>query len=87
MLQDVTSEVAKVYLPLRLNVFVDDTTAFMEGRNKELACVAEKVLKSKKSDVKAKGLKLSITDGGKEGKKKVFGVRFFPTSSVFLFYF
>ena len=68
-------------------MFVDDTTAFMEGRDKELAGTAEKVRKSINRDVKAKGLKLSITDGWKEGKKKVFGVRFFPTSSVFLFYF
>ena len=57
VLQDATSEVAKVYLPSRLKVFVDDTTAFMEGRNKELAGTAEKVLKSKKK-CKGKGFEV-----------------------------
>ena len=44
--QHALSEVMKVYPPSKLKVFVDDITAFMEGRNKELAGVAEKVLKS-----------------------------------------
>ena len=43
--KDALSEVMKV---LKLKVFVDDITAFMEGRNKELAGIAEKVLTSVK---------------------------------------
>ena len=35
MLQDALGEVMKVYPPLKLKVFVDDITAFMDGRNKE----------------------------------------------------
>ena len=33
--------------------------------------MAEKVLKKSKREVEEKGLKLSITEGGKEGKRKV----------------
>ena len=55
-----------MYPPLKLKVFVGD----MEGRNKELTGVAEKV-KSIGREVEEKGLKLSITEGGKEGKSKV----------------
>ena len=41
------------------------------GRNKELVDVAEKVLKKMKTEVEEKGLRFSITEGGKEGKSKV----------------
>ena len=68
-------------------MFVDDTTAFMEGRNKELAGTAEKVLKSKKSDVKAKGVKLSITEGGKGRKEQGVWRSFFSNLQRFLFQF
>ena len=37
MLQDALSEVTKIYPPLKLLVFVDDITALLKGRNKELA--------------------------------------------------
>ena len=37
VLQDALSEVMKVYPPLKLKLFVEDVTAFMEGRNKEFA--------------------------------------------------
>ena len=69
VLQDAVSEAMKVCPPLRLRVFVDDITAFIEGRNKELAGRAEKVQKSIRRDVEEKHLKLSITEGEKEGKK------------------
>ena len=52
-----------------LYFFGDDITAFLEGRTKELAGIAEKVLKSIKTE-EEKGLKLSITEGGKEGKSE-----------------
>ena len=50
---------------------MEDITAFMEGRNKELAGFAEKVLKPIGREVEEKGLKLSIIEGGTEVKSKV----------------
>ena len=50
---------------------MDDIPAFMNGRNKEFVDLAEKVLEKLKIERKEKGLKLSITQGGKEGKNKV----------------
>ena len=47
-----------------------DITAFMHGRNKALVEMAEKVLKKLKREVEEKGLKLSITVRGKQGKSK-----------------
>ena len=41
-LQDALSEVTKNYPSLKLRVFVDDITAFMNGRNKELVEMAQK---------------------------------------------
>ena len=61
----------KVYPPMKLNVHVDDITAFTEGRNRELAGIAEKVLKSMRREVEEKVLELSIMAGGKEAKSKV----------------
>ena len=43
----------------------------MEGRNKVLVGMAEKVLKSIKRQVEKMGFKLSNTEGRKEGKRKV----------------
>ena len=45
VLQDVLCEVMKVSPLLKLKIFVDGITAFMEGRNKELVGMAEKILK------------------------------------------
>ena len=71
VLQDSVSEVTKVYPPSKLKVFLDDITASMEERDKEFVGIAEKVLKSKKKqERRVKGLKLSVTGGGKEGKTK-----------------
>ena len=50
---------------------MDDITAFMNGRNKKLVETEEKVLKKLKGEVEEKGLKLSNTEGAKEGKRKV----------------
>ena len=69
MLQGASSEVTKVST-LRLKVFVGDITACMEERTKELAGIAEKVLKSTRREVEEKGLKLSITEGAKEGNEQ-----------------
>ena len=52
VLQDALSEVMKVYPLLRLKVSVDDATAFMDGRSKELAGIAERVLKTRRTEMK-----------------------------------
>ena len=42
VLQDALSEVTKIYLPLKLRVFVDDIMALVKGNNKEVAEMAKK---------------------------------------------
>ena len=54
MLQDALSEVVSVYPSMKLKVFVDDITACLEGRNKELPKIVEKVLKTSKNDAEEK---------------------------------
>ena len=66
VLQDALSEVTKIYPSLILRVFVDDITAFMNGRNKELVEMAQKHLKKLRMEVEEKGLKLSIAEGGRK---------------------
>ena len=65
VLRDALSEVMKVYPLLKLRVFVDFVTVFMEEKNKELPSIAAKMLKSSGREVEEKGLK-SITEGGRE---------------------
>ena len=71
VLQDALSEVVKIYPPLKLRVFVDDITALVKGRHKEMAEMAKKVMKKLKEEVEKKGFKLSVTENGKEGKSKM----------------
>ena len=47
---------------------MDDITALLKRRNKELVEMAEKVLKKSKKEVEEKGLMPSITEEGKAGK-------------------
>ena len=56
---------------LKLRVFVDDITALVKGRNKDVAEMVKKVMKKLKEEVEKKGLKLSVTESGKEGRSKV----------------
>ena len=49
---------------------MDDITALVKGRNKDVAEMAKKV-KKLKEDVEKKGLKLSVTENGKEGKSSM----------------
>ena len=56
VLQDALSEVTKNYLPLKLRVSVDDITALLMGKNKEVADMAKKVIKIRE-EVEKKGLK------------------------------
>ena len=49
---------------------MDDITALFKRKNK-VAEMAKKVMKKLKEEVERKGLKLSITENGKEGKSKM----------------
>ena len=62
-----TEEVTNMSPPLELRVFVDDNTAPIE----EVAEMAKKVMKKLKEEVEKKGLQLSVTENGKEGKSKM----------------
>ena len=55
LLQDALSEVTKFYPPLKLRVFLNDITAMLKGRNKELVELAEKVLNNLKEEVEGEG--------------------------------
>ena len=70
VLQDALSEVTQNYPPLRLR-FVDDVTALLMGRNQDLVEKTGKVMRKLIEEVEEKGLKLSITENGKEGKSKM----------------
>ena len=50
---------------------MDGITALVKGKNKEVAEVAKKAMKKLKEEVEKKGLKLSLTENGKEGKSKM----------------
>ena len=56
--------------PLRLRVFVDDITALLMEKNREVAQMARKAMKIRK-EVERKGLKFSVTETEKEGKSKM----------------
>ena len=71
VLQDALSEVTNIYPSLKLRVFVDDIAALVQGGNKDVAEMAKKVMKKLKEEVEKKGLKLSVTENGKEGKSKM----------------
>ena len=47
VLQDTFSEVTKIYLPLKLGVFVDDITSLLRRRNRDVAEMARKVMKKR----------------------------------------
>ena len=55
VLQDALGEVTKNYPPLKLRVFVDDITALLRGKNKEVAEMAKNVIKKLKDEVEKKG--------------------------------
>ena len=56
VLQDALNEVTKNHHPLELRVFVDDITALLMGKNREVTEMAEKVMKKLEEDVEKKGL-------------------------------
>ena len=71
VLQDALTDVTIVYPSLKLRVFVDDITALVKGKNKEVTEMAKKVMKKLKEEVEKKGLKLSVTENCKKGKSKM----------------
>ena len=44
--------------------------SFLKGENRESAEIAKKVMKKLKEEDEKKGLKLSVTENGKEGSKE-----------------
>ena len=48
---------------------MDDITALVKGGNKQVAEMAKKVMKKRKEEVEKKGLKLSVTENGEEGRR------------------
>ena len=50
---------------------MDDITALVKGRKKEVAEMAKTVMKKLKEELEKKGLKVSVTENGKEGKSKM----------------
>ena len=50
---------------------MDDITALRKGKNREVAEMEKKVMKKLTEEVERKGLKLSVTENGKEGKSKM----------------
>ena len=50
---------------------MDDFTALVKDTQKDVAETAEKVMQKLKEEVEKKGLKLSVTETGKEGKSKM----------------
>ena len=61
----------KSYPFLKLRVFVDDITALLMEKNREVAEMAKKVMKTFEEVVERKGLKLSVTDNEKERKSNM----------------
>ena len=77
VLQDASSEVTQMYPPLKLRVFVDDIPALLMEKNKAVAEKAKKVMNKLEEEVEKKGLKLSVTENGKEGQRmKIASCRF-----------
>ena len=68
---DALSEETTIYPPLKLRVFVDDIMALLMEKNKVLAEMAKKVMERLREEVGEKGLKLSVTESGREGKSKM----------------
>ena len=52
----------KNFPSFEVEVFVDDITALVKGRNKEVAEMAKKVMEKLKEEVEKKGLQLSVTE-------------------------
>ena len=57
-----------VYPPWKLMVFVDGMTAFVEERNKELPCTAEKVLRAMKNGSGGEGFE-AVDHGRRTGER------------------
>ena len=70
MLQDALGEVTKIYPPLKLRVFVDDT-AFLMEKKKEVAKMAKKKVISKlKEEVEVKKRPQTISPREWKGRRE-----------------
>ena len=64
----------KIYPPLKLRAsFVDDITALLVGKIRKWQQWQKKVMKKVKEEVEKKGIKLSITENGNDGKSQMIG--------------
>ena len=72
VLHDALSEVTKIYSTLKPCVFLwmNDITALVKGKNKEVAEMAKKVMKKLKEEVEKNGLKLSVTENGRKERAR-----------------
>ena len=62
----------KNYPPLKLRfLLMTSRHSFLFGKNREVAEMVKKVMKKLKEEVESKGLKLSVTENGKEGKSNM----------------
>ena len=68
VVQDASSEVAKVCQPMKLKVFVDDITAIVKRPNMGLPCVADKMLEVIRMEVVREGF--DAVDHGRMKKRK-----------------
>ena len=50
---------------------MDDITTLLKGVNREVAEAAKNVMKKLKEEVEKKGLNMSVTENGREGKSKI----------------
>ena len=50
---------------------MDDITALLMGKNRQVAEMAKTVMKKLKEEVGTKGFELSVTENGKEGMRKM----------------
>ena len=71
VLQDALSEVTKKLPSIEVVGFLrDDITALLMEKNKEVAGMTKNAMKKLKKEVERKGLKMSVTEDGKEGMKE-----------------
>ena len=61
---------------------MDDITALLKGKHREVAEMATKVMKKLKNEVEKKGLELSVTENVKKGKSKMIASSSFLENGV-----
>ena len=78
VLQDALSEVTNIHPSLKLRVFVDDSTTLLKGKSKTVDGKGKKRDEKDERRSGEEGLKMSVTENGKEGKSKMICVLWIP---------